>query len=404
MGARVERGRPLELSVARLGQPLVQSYERRYTKGLDATFFFTLERPLAKRLYRYLDKVRNGRGGFEIGLLALADVLGLEYRYPSDVKDGLAEAHAELQTTGYLAGASYAPLAGGPRAGEKVVYAVQPAFDRRPRRRAGSVPATLYPELTAEPAAPGPGAEPPPLEPARLEAPGLEVLASSPQTPAPPAPVTPAAISPLQEELERFGVTPARAARLVETYPEGQVAACLDYVRGLLRRPGGPTLKNPAGYLARAIEQGYALPSPGAAPVPAPSPAPAPAPVPPPDTAAQHLRRRPPSRPSHRRRRRWTRAPGGVSRPRSRSASAPPPTPPGSVRRPPPSGEEGAEGNAETRLTVLLPSAYALDRWRRPPLAGALQEAAGALGLEVVLELKPAPPAAAAESSGAPEA
>lgn len=133
--ARVERGRPLELSVARLGQPLVQSYERRYTKGLDATFYFTLERPLAKRLYRYLDKVRNGRGSFEIGVLALADVLGLEYRYPSDVKDGLAEAHAELQTTGYLAGAAYAPLAGGPRAGEKVVYAVQPAFDRRPRRR-----------------------------------------------------------------------------------------------------------------------------------------------------------------------------------------------------------------------------------------------------------------------------
>ncbi|MGH2370332.1 MAG: replication initiator protein A, partial [Chloroflexota bacterium] len=93
---RVERARPLELAVARLGQPLVQSYERRYTKGLDATFYFSLERPLAKRLYRYLDKVRNGRGSFEIGLLGLADVLGLEYRYPSDIKDGLSDAHAEL--------------------------------------------------------------------------------------------------------------------------------------------------------------------------------------------------------------------------------------------------------------------------------------------------------------------
>jgi hypothetical protein len=51
---------------------------------------------------------------------------------------------------------------------------------------------------------------------------------------------------------------------------------------------------------------------------------------------------------------------------------------------------------------VLLASAYALDRWRRPPLAGALQEAAGALGLEVVLELKPAPPAESAESNGGP--
>src|SRR5205085_10148157 len=89
---RVEHARPMELSVARLGQPLVQSYERRYTKGLDATFYFSLTRPLGKRLYRYLDKGRNGRGSFEIGLRALADVLGLEYRYPSDIKDGLVEA------------------------------------------------------------------------------------------------------------------------------------------------------------------------------------------------------------------------------------------------------------------------------------------------------------------------
>ncbi|HEV2124965.1 MAG TPA: replication initiator protein A, partial [Chloroflexota bacterium] len=136
---RVEHARPLELSVARLGLPLVQSYERRYTKGLDATFYFSLTRPLAKRLYRYVDKVRNGRGSFEIGIRALADVLGLEYRYPSDIKDGLVEAHAELEEQGFLAEARYAPLAGGPTAGEKVIYGFQAAFDRRPRRRAGTV-------------------------------------------------------------------------------------------------------------------------------------------------------------------------------------------------------------------------------------------------------------------------
>src|SRR5581483_9226192 len=62
---RVEHGRPFELSVARLGLPLVESYERRYTKALDASFYFSLSRPLSKRLYRYLDKVRNGRSSFE---------------------------------------------------------------------------------------------------------------------------------------------------------------------------------------------------------------------------------------------------------------------------------------------------------------------------------------------------
>src|SRR5207302_5142060 len=96
---------------------------------------------------------RNGRGSFEIGLRALADVLGLEYRYPSDIKDGLVEAHAELVSTGYLATSGYAPLAGGPGAGEKVVYALDPAFDRRPRRRAG---AALPPPAQTSP----PGREP----------------------------------------------------------------------------------------------------------------------------------------------------------------------------------------------------------------------------------------------------
>jgi hypothetical protein len=38
---------------------------------------------------------------------------------------------------------------------------------------------------------------------------------------------------------------------------------------------------------------------------------------------------------------------------------------------------------------VLVPSAFALDRWRRPPLAPALREAAAALGVTVVLEHRP---------------
>src|SRR5688500_1488382 len=218
---RVDRAKPFELSVARLGQPLVQSYERRYTKTLDASFYFSLKGPLAKRLYRYVDKVRNGRGSFEIGLRALGDVLGLEYRYPSDIKDGLTEAHAELRARDYLSDVHLAPLAGGPNAGEKVVYAFNPAFDLRGKKRVtGSAPAS---ETRTAVEAPHQTAEVPPL----------------------------------QLALEAFGVSAKRAAALVEQFPEEHIATRLEYVRARSKDQKAAPLRNPAGYLAKAIEDGF---------------------------------------------------------------------------------------------------------------------------------------------------
>ena len=57
---------------------------------------------------------------------------------------------------------------------------------------------------------------------------------------------------------------------------------------------------------------------------------------------------------------------------------------------PPPAAGPGEAGNpAEGRqqtLAIQLPSAYALERWRRPPIAPALAEAAAALGITVTLQ------------------
>jgi len=333
LAERVDRARPFELSVARLGLPLVQSYERRYTKSLDAGFYFALKSPLAKRLYRYVDKVRNGRGSFEIGLRALGDVLGLEYRYPSDIKNGLIDAHQELRERAYLTGAHFAPLAGGPNAGAKVVYAFNATFDRRTKKRLSS-PSTAS------------------------TAPVAETLDESRADP------------PLQLALEAFGVSAKRAAALVKQFPEEHIAARLEYVRARGNDEKAAPLRNPAGYLARAIEDGFSVKEP--TPVLKQSMNPAlrimPAPVPEPTAdvpiaepagawgqLAERLR---------------AKLSGATYAAFVAPALLAAPTVP-----------------AETRsLTLPLLSAFAYEKWHRAPIKKALAEAAGELGISVILE------------------
>lgn len=339
---RVDRARPFELSVARLGQPLVESYERRYTKPLDASFYFALTRPLAKRLYRYVDKVRNGRGGFEIGLRALGDVLGLEYRYPSDIKDGLAEAHAELTERGFLTAAEYAQMAGGPAAGEKVVYAFDPAFEQRTRRRLNPVP-------------------------------------TAPHTPRD----EPTETSPLQLELESFGITPKRAAALLEAFPEDHVTARLEHVRARAKDRTAAPLRNPAGYLARAIEDSFSVketaparPAESAAstatptaqvPDPLPTDEPAPLnPAPEPEGVWADLARE--------------------LRARLSGATYAAFVAPILLNAPVPA-------SSITSHTLALSSSFAFEKWHRPPIKPALDEAIAVLGITLTLEPPGEPPA-----------
>ncbi|MBI3970200.1 MAG: replication initiator protein A [Chloroflexi bacterium] len=401
---RVERARPTELAVARLGLPLVQSYERRYTKGLDATFYFSLSRPLSKRLYRYLDKVRNGRGAFEIGIRTLADVLGLEYRYPSDIKHGLAEAHEELQQTGYLGSCGYAPLAGGPQAGEKVVYGFEAAFDRRSRRRAGAWGTRIRDRgsgvgergddvaMPARPAELSTGTSTAPAAPTRSTAArASEAWAAAP-------------VTALQLELESFGMTPARAAALATTYPDAHVAARIAYVRDMMGRAGGKALKNPAGFLAKAIEEGYVVPETPRRQVAGVASA---ASLASPDVPVE-------SSPGVQNGdgdstvtdERWVRLTELLKARLSGAtyASWVLPAYPARLKQVQSAkckvqsedtceahlgiglGDQARQENqADHPLTVVVPSAFALDRWRRPPIAPVLDEAAAALGMTVEL-------------------
>ena len=409
LAGRIEPARPFEVSVARLGAPLVQGFERRYTKGLDTTFYFQLGGPLSRRLYRYLDKVRNGRGSFEIGLRSLGDVIGLEYRYPSDIKVGLAESHDELRASGYLAGVHYLPMAGGPGAGEKVAYAFDPAFDALPRRRAGStgpVPGVIDPTRDA--------ALRVPLD---ADDPGGSLAPVAPERPADQVAAARVAVSEgepvLDDEaaarivtLESFGVTAARARQLVMAYPgphiDAQVAALRDRVERATSGRGRTTApRNPAGYLAQSIVDGFATPAARPLPFPTARNGDAQSARPAPTIAAEALRSAPTTVPS---------APVGEA-PRT-SAPALPDGPPefvavcAALRDAlsaatfsawvatvlPADGTEVAEdapdeGDTRPVVVVRVPTRFAMARWDRDPLAAALRGAEATLGVRVRLVL-----------------
>ncbi len=235
----------------------------------------------------------------------------------------------------------------------------------------------------------------------------------------------------LRAELEAFGITPARAVALVEAYPAEHVAAQIAYVRGLVsrRRPGAPGLRNPAGFLARAIEQSYTIPqhevraAPPAVVMPAVQ-APPLEPVagraaPAGSSMAQEGTAAPPAGAqdgcaaaeepgsqqgedtaalSDEAERLWAPLAAALKarlsaatyaawvapvRPEVRSAAAPEEGMAGSQA----AAERGAgAGAGSASLVLVVPSAFALDRWRRPPIAPALEEAAGAMGVAVSVE------------------
>lgn len=87
-------------------------------RSLALEFVLRLELPLSRRLFRFLDSMRwaqkPARRDFSIGVMNLRDRLGMTpYAYPSKVKEKLARAHEELQTSGYLAQIEYRPSASG---------------------------------------------------------------------------------------------------------------------------------------------------------------------------------------------------------------------------------------------------------------------------------------------------
>jgi hypothetical protein len=88
--------------------PLWNSLKEGYLKAIDLSFYLGLNRPLTRRLYRFLDKQLRYRRTFEIDIFALASRLGMQsYAFPSKVQEKLKPAIDELMESKFLASAEF---------------------------------------------------------------------------------------------------------------------------------------------------------------------------------------------------------------------------------------------------------------------------------------------------------
>src|SRR5215210_2001459 len=175
----------------------IRNYMAQYLKGLDAHFYWRLPSPLSKRLYRLIDHQRNGGLRWQTELFALRQQVPLpNYSYPSEIKRILAPAHEELRERGFLEGVTYEGKL-------DVSYEISPEFARRQKAR----------ELSGDPG---------------------ELFAI--------------------ERLVSEGLRGDVARDLVARHGSER---CLHYADALISQRG---IRSRAGWLRRAIEEGYELP------------------------------------------------------------------------------------------------------------------------------------------------
>jgi len=176
------------------GKLFRRSFEEHYLRGLDIEFFWQLDSPVAKRLYRLVDLKREGAASWSTDLFDLQKRIPLgPYNYISKIKEKLSAAHKELVERGFLASVGYDGKS-------NVTYAVAQGF--RERRK------------------------------------GLELAGTKEEI---------IAIKLLTESGLRGDV----ARDLVAKHGP---AHCTRYANALPHQKG---LRNPAGWLRRAIEEGY---------------------------------------------------------------------------------------------------------------------------------------------------
>jgi len=188
---------------------MFQSFQAGYIKSLDLDFYLSLKHPIARKLFRYLDKQSYQAQIFDIDLTRLMEKLAItDIAYPSKIKQKLEASHKELLDRGFL---------------DRVFYI-----------RRGRSPAVRY----------------------KMAPRDTWVKGSRPST-------RPLQVNehPLTRELITRGITRTVARSLLAAHGEKSIADKLE-VFDHLRSQESPMLsKNPAGFLRSSIEKDFAPPA-----------------------------------------------------------------------------------------------------------------------------------------------
>lgn len=194
------------ISTVTFNETIFESYRSGFVKTLDLDLFLSLRYPIARKLFRLLDKKLHKSPVYEIELMRLANRIALtDSAYPSDVKKHLAAPHQELIDIGFLKQVSMIRKGRS----DTLRYIMNPRSDwRRPAARIA-----------------------PPTE------------------------------HPLVRELVTRGITRDVSRQLLATHGEKSLADKLETF-DYLREISSPLLsKNPAGFLRASIESDYAPPA-----------------------------------------------------------------------------------------------------------------------------------------------
>lgn len=205
-----------------------KSFRSGYIKNLDLDFFYRLQTPLARRLYRFLDKRMQYQQQYEIDIFDLAGRLGMSrYKYPSKVLSKLQPALDELIAEGYLKDSEMI----------KVGKYTRMRF-RQNSEDAGVEVATMTP--------------------------GTPLLSLDPEQSALPNHVTRETAGNTEMDvialLIEMGLSSEIAQQLASLYASEQIFEKLAYLSFWQQTAPGK-IKNPHGWLRRAIEEDYEAPT-----------------------------------------------------------------------------------------------------------------------------------------------
>lgn len=96
------------ISSVTFNETIFESFQSGFVKTLDLDLFLSLRFPIARKLFRLLDKKLHKSPLYEIELMRLANRIALtDNKYPSVVKKHLTEPHEELIRIGFLKQATY---------------------------------------------------------------------------------------------------------------------------------------------------------------------------------------------------------------------------------------------------------------------------------------------------------